>query len=275
MRSPLLSAILIIALLAFSALILLVWVNRGGERVPFLFFKAVCVPLAATILVLIYDLAKPLQVQNATIPLTLYRAGDNLFANRDLSKDDTLPVLPRGYVWVDASYRAWQPMHQKHSALKSDAERWEVQYRFYQETAEAAFVMWLASRYPHHWQIQATPMNGFTASIGDFTRPIPGAQPNQRKITARDIQETTHNDLISAIAPGGFDQICLPAGSKITAAPGQYAGRRLSIDTPFIRLDISFWCMNLPNEIRRESHDPLMRRMANAFGVEDVNGTNV
>lgn len=33
--------------------------------------------------------------------------------------------------------------------------------------------------------------------------------------------------------------------------------------------------MNLPNQILRESHNPLMRRMANAFGIEDVNGTNV
>jgi hypothetical protein len=276
MRSTALSAIsLAVAVVAFAALVFLVWINRGGERVPMLFWKAVCGPLLVTIFLLGYDLAKPVEEQNATIPLTLYRAGDNLFANRDLSKDETLPVLPYGYVWLDACYRAWQTVHRKRSDIKSEAERWEVQYQFYQEAAEAAFVMWLASRYPQHWQIQDRVLDGFTGSVGDLARPVTGAQPNQVKLATNDIGKIANNDLVREIGLAAMEQICLPAGSKVSAAPGEYAGRRLSIDTPFTRLDVSFWCMNLPNQIRRESHDPLMRRMANAFGVEDVNGTNV
>src|SRR5438105_2705887 len=200
MKSTVLSMMSIaVAAVAFAALISLVWINRGGERVPMLFWKAVCGPLFVTIFLLGYDLAKPLDEQNATIPLTLYRAGDNLFANRDLSKDETLPVLPYGYVWLDACYRVWQPGRQKRSDIKSEAERWEVQYQFYQQAAEAAFVMWLASRYPQHWQIQDRVLDGFTGSVGDLARPAVGAQPNQVKLATNDIDKIADNDLVREI----------------------------------------------------------------------------
>src|SRR5438105_15328447 len=116
MKSTAMTAIWLgIAALAFAAVVWLVWVNRGGDRVPMLFWKAVCGPLAATIFLLGYDLTKPLEQQRVTVPLTLYRAGDNLFANRDLAKDDQLPTLPYGYVWIDACYRTWQPKNPKRS----------------------------------------------------------------------------------------------------------------------------------------------------------------
>ena len=240
-----------------------------------LFWKAVCGPLIVTIFLLGYDLAKPLDEQNATIPLTLYRAGDNLFANRDLSKDETLPALPYGYVWIDACYRAWQPRHPKRSELKSEGERWEVQYQFYQRAVEASFVAWLASRYPQHWQIQERTLDGFTGSLGNFARPVPGAESNPLKLTTNEISKIADNDLIREVGSAPFGNICLPAKSKLSATPGAYAGRGLVVETPYAQLRVSFWCMNLPNQIRRESQDPLMRRMALAFGVEDVNGTNV
>ncbi len=260
--------------LAFAALAYLVWMNRGGERVPMLFWKVVCGPLAVTIFLLGYELTKPLAETNTTVPLTFWRVGQNLLANRDLPVNDGLPVLPGGYLWFETCYGGWSKKNPD-GISRTEPEHFSREYDFYAKLAEAGFVNWMASRYPLHWQIDDRPLEGFLGPIGRIGSRSKDAEPKPSTFSTEEIARIIDNDLLLDENLGAAWKVGLPANSKIREAPSDRGGRGVSIETPFINLNVTFWCFQFPVEIKRDSKHPIIRQIATAFNSTDVSATYV
>jgi hypothetical protein len=252
-----------IAVAIFAALLVLVWLNRGGERMFLLFVKFVFGPLALAVLLVFYDLSKPLERSRTAVPLTFYRVGENLIANRALLKDESLRPMPGGYNMFDLANSWWSKAHTGRiiGAESSDA---------YLDIIEAGFVQWLSTRYMMHWQIDEEGFTGFQGLQIQFTRPIKGGEPNPLRLTAADFSKILNNDLLRTGNSSDLSKISFPAGSQFVHRPNiSEGGRELIITTGNIEFTIRFVFMD-GGKVSPFAHNPRIGRVKMALGSEDA-----
>jgi hypothetical protein len=261
----LLAALLSVSLAAFLALAVLVWLNRGGDRVSLLFLKAVFGPLAVTLFLVGYDLARPLEKSEATVPLTFFHGRDEPIGNDRLASDDTLNPEPSAYMWMIFAYHQWLEKHR--------AEPAEANVDLYLNIAQAGFFDWLVQRYPGHWQVEEEILRGAFAGGGRLGKRVPGAELNPVTLAAADLAKITGNELLNSSAFGSDLKLGLPSNCRVSQAIGDHGERNFMFSTPHIDFQVSFWAF--PPELGFIPKKGPSKKIAEALGTEEIKVTYV
>ena len=264
----LLAVLLVSSLVSFVLLVILVWANRGGDRVSLLFLKAVVGPLALTLFLIGYDLVRPLETTDTTVPLTFFHGKDEPMANARLAIDDSLRPEPIGYAWMNSAYERWLEKRGKQAVTPDSIP--------YVDVVEAGLFDWMITQYPGHWQLEEQSFGGALGKTGRLSKRKPDAESRPVALSGPDLAKITANELLNPSAFGDDLKLGLPSNSQVSQVSGDNAignvDRELLLNTPYISFRIAFLRFPDPGIIpKKGSADPI----AHALGTAEINATNI